>query len=178
MLDQNGKRVNAPDYCYGNDNSPQAACDPRGCGVVSPGNPDTSWMGHKYGAEHSWAVCYIQRQDANGPKWLYNLQGQEGGVSVITWPFAGDNNLFKIEQRRDGAVSEPAELDVVYVKVQPPTPQAHKVVKGENLTMIAKAIYGNENWQKIYEANKGKIKGKIEDADAIFPGQELTIPNP
>jgi hypothetical protein len=116
MRDASGNRVKAPDYCYGDDNSAQTACDPRGCGVVSPGNPDTSWMGHKNGAEHGWAVCYIQREDANGPKWLYNLQGQEGGVSVITWPFAGDNNSFKIEQRGDGAVSEPAELDVVYVK--------------------------------------------------------------
>jgi hypothetical protein len=94
MLDQNGKRVAGPDWCYGNDNSPMQRCDPEvGCGKYRGGNPDTSWMGHKIGADHGFAVCYIPREDANGPKWLYNLQGQEGGVSVVTWPFAKDNNL-------------------------------------------------------------------------------------
>jgi nucleoid-associated protein YgaU len=79
---------------------------------------------------------------------------------------------------RSTAVSEPAELDVVYAKIPPPAPtwpQTYKVVKGDSLAKIAKAFYGNDkNWVKIYKANERKI----EDADAILPGLELTISAP
>ena len=99
MLDKNAKRVGAPDYCYGNDNSPMVAAG------------DLLWFGHKNGAEHAYAICFIQREDATGPKWLYALQGQEGGCSG---KFGGDV-IYSISCRGDGAVVERAELDVVYV---------------------------------------------------------------
>ena len=120
--DPSGKPVSAPDHCYGDDNSPIQPPGSKPDNPVKPGNPDTNWVGHKNGVDHGWSVCFIQREDANGPKWLYNLQGQQGSLSVSIFPFAGtnpfngDSNWMKIEQHRDGAVSEPAELDVVYVK--------------------------------------------------------------
>jgi nucleoid-associated protein YgaU len=56
-----------------------------------------------------------------------------------------------------------------------PTPQVktYVVVKGDNLSKIAKQQYGRaEDWRKIYEANKDTIK----NPDLIYPGQSLKIP--
>jgi len=51
--------------------------------------------------------------------------------------------------------------------------QSYVVVKGDSLSKIAKAHYGNADaWHKIYEANRDIIK----DPDLIYPGQKLTIP--
>jgi nucleoid-associated protein YgaU len=47
------------------------------------------------------------------------------------------------------------------------------VKSGDSLSKIAKRFYGNANdWQKIYQANKSKIK----DPNLIMPGQQITIP--
>ena len=60
-----------------------------------------------------------------------------------------------------------------------PAPQApgirtYTVIKGDSLSKIAKQFYGDANrWQRIFEANKDKIK----DPDLIYPGQVLKIPN-
>ena len=56
-------------------------------------------------------------------------------------------------------------------------PKAEKriytVVKGDTLWGIALKNYKNgQDWKKIYEANKDKIK----NPDLIYPGQELIIP--
>lgn len=50
---------------------------------------------------------------------------------------------------------------------------SYTVVKGDNLSKIAKAAYGDANqWKKIFEANKDTIK----DADVIDVGQVIVIP--
>jgi hypothetical protein len=117
MLDAGGNRVKATDWCYGDDNSPMQPCDPAvGCGKWRGGNPDTQWMGHKNGMDRGYAVCFI-REVQGGVLWVYNLQGQEGGISGHFWPFAGNDALFSLDFRPDGHVLEPAELDVVYVKI-------------------------------------------------------------
>lgn len=55
----------------------------------------------------------------------------------------------------------------------PPHPGIVYVVKpGDNLTLISKKVCGNENWQKIYNDNKGAIG---DDPDLIFPGTVLII---
>ena len=49
--------------------------------------------------------------------------------------------------------------------------QMYTVKSGDSLSKIAKH-YPGMTWQKIFEANKDKIK----DPNLIFPGQELVIP--
>jgi nucleoid-associated protein YgaU len=56
----------------------------------------------------------------------------------------------------------------------PAWPETHIVAKGESLSTIAWAAYGKDNWQKIYGANKSKIK----NPDVIWVGQELILPEP
>jgi nucleoid-associated protein YgaU len=51
--------------------------------------------------------------------------------------------------------------------------RSYTVKAGDSLSRIAKEFYGNANeWQKIYQANKGRIK----DPNIIHPGQTLIIP--
>jgi len=50
--------------------------------------------------------------------------------------------------------------------------QEYEVKSGDNLSKIAKK-YPGLTWQKIYEANKDKIK----DPDVIQPGWKLKIPS-
>ncbi|GAG38827.1 unnamed protein product, partial [marine sediment metagenome] len=57
-------------------------------------------------------------------------------------------------------------------------PRVYVVNKGENLTVIAKKLYGSENWSKrinidrIFEANRKFLKSP----DEIYEGQKLIIP--
>jgi hypothetical protein len=53
-------------------------------------------------------------------------------------------------------------------------PKKYTVVKGDCLSRIAQAIYGKQDWPKIYRANK---RG-ISDPDLIYPAQELMLPAP
>jgi len=49
----------------------------------------------------------------------------------------------------------------------------YTIQSGDSLSKIARQFYGNANdWQKIYEANKDKIK----DPNLIHPGQKIIIP--
>ena len=53
------------------------------------------------------------------------------------------------------------------------TPRTYTVRKGDSLSKIAKAVYGDaRKWKRIHEANEAQIA----DADLIHPGQVLTIP--
>lgn len=54
------------------------------------------------------------------------------------------------------------------------TTTTYTVKKGDTLSGIAKAFYGNSSkWTLIYNANKDKIK----NSNLIYPGQVLTIPD-
>lgn len=48
----------------------------------------------------------------------------------------------------------------------------YTVQRGDNLTKIAQAEYGNDNFQPIFQANQHTI----DDPNLIFPGQVLRIP--
>lgn len=49
----------------------------------------------------------------------------------------------------------------------------YTIQSGDSLSKIAKKFYGNAgDWQKIYNANKDKIK----NPDMIHPGQKIVIP--
>ena len=51
--------------------------------------------------------------------------------------------------------------------------QTYTVVKGDNLSKIAKQFYGNANrWRDIFDANRDQIS----NPDLIRPGQVLKIP--
>jgi nucleoid-associated protein YgaU len=64
-----------------------------------------------------------------------------------------------------GGASSTAPASQVY--------QTYEVKSGDNLSKIAKRVYGNANaWKRIFEANRDVLK----DPDTIFPGQKLKIP--
>lgn len=49
----------------------------------------------------------------------------------------------------------------------------YTIKSGDSLSKIAREFYGNaDGWQKIYQANKDKIK----DPNLIYPGQKIIIP--
>jgi nucleoid-associated protein YgaU len=51
--------------------------------------------------------------------------------------------------------------------------QTYTIDKGDTLSKIAKAHYGNANaWKQIFEANRDVI----DDPDRIFPGQVIKLP--
>ncbi len=57
--------------------------------------------------------------------------------------------------------------------LEPATVQEYKVQPNDTLQKIAQKLYGSlHKWAKIYEANKGQLKGP----DKIKPGQILKIP--
>ena len=61
------------------------------------------------------------------------------------------------------------------LKVVKPAPEArfHTVEKGDSLSLISKAVYGDAmKYNIIFEANKPMLK----DPDLIYPGQVLRIP--
>ncbi len=63
--------------------------------------------------------------------------------------------------------------DQMDVDQREPESQFYTVVKGDNLSKIAKAHYGNAmKYPVIFEANKPMLK----DPDKIYPGQVLRIP--
>jgi len=52
--------------------------------------------------------------------------------------------------------------------------QTYTVVKGDNLSKIAKHFYGKQDWKRIFDANRDQLS----DPDRIQPGQVLRIPAP
>ena len=53
-------------------------------------------------------------------------------------------------------------------------PRTYEVKRGDNLSKIAKHVYGDAGkWKKIFEANSETLK----DPDKIYPGQVLIIPD-
>ena len=59
------------------------------------------------------------------------------------------------------------------VSSAPATVQTYTVVAGDNLSKIAKHVYGNANrWHEIFDANRDQIS----NPDLIRAGQVLKIP--
>jgi len=59
-----------------------------------------------------------------------------------------------------------------------PTPgRKYTIVKGDNLTHIARAAYGNgREWRRIWKANSSVLRSG--DPNLIFPGEVINIPGP
>ena len=64
-------------------------------------------------------------------------------------------------------------IEVVEVAKKEPEATYYTVVKGDSLSKIAKAQYGDPmKYPAIFEANRPMLK----DPDLIYPGQVLRIP--
>src|SRR5579863_1859078 len=150
-LDVGGPK--APHRCVVDLNSPIAPRDTDAArlGVAwLPGNPDTQWKNHPDSngvwSNHqytngAWSICYIAQQTDQRVYFRYAIQGIKGhsvaGIEPIKFtPFKVPYWYTTGNQQ----IAEAAELTAVFVKIAPPAPvwpQAHKVVKGESLTLIA-----------------------------------------
>ena len=63
--------------------------------------------------------------------------------------------------------------DSIAVVVPAPEPVFYTIQKGDSLSKIAKDRYGDAmKWKALFEANREVIK----DADLIYPGQQIRIP--
>ena len=75
----------------------------------------------------------------------------------------------------DAAVDTPVTADQVGEPThdEAPTARFYTVESGDNLSKIAKQVYGNANkYPAIFDANKPMLS----DPDKIYPGQVLRIP--
>lgn len=71
------------------------------------------------------------------------------------------------------SVNDQLTVEVATAAESQPASQWHTVVKGDNLSKIAKAAYGDANkYPVIFEANKPMLT----HPDKIYPGQVLRIP--
>ncbi len=90
------------------------------------------------------------------------------------------NGMAPTQAAREKAVLAVGNMDHVaavddQMEVKTPEPEAklYTVQSGDNLSKIAKEMYGNANsYMKIFEANTPMLK----HPDKIFPGQVLRIP--
>jgi nucleoid-associated protein YgaU len=73
---------------------------------------------------------------------------------------------------QESYVQEEAPLDVSMQRA--PSYQSYVVQKGDTLQKISNKFFGTtKKWHKIYEANKGELRGP----DKIYPGQTIRIPD-
>lgn len=95
--------------------------------------------------------------------------------------FINKNRIIATAGNVEGISRVEERLTVVTPVVQTPEPvkevepekQFYTVVAGDNLSKIAKQVYGNANkYPVIFEANQPMLK----HPDKIYPGQVLVIP--
>ncbi len=99
----------------------------------------------------------------DGATGIVTVSGQAATQAVKEKILLCCGNVSGVSQVEDKlTVSEPAEQ-----------PQFYTVVRGDNLSRIAKQYYGNANdYMKIFDANKPMLT----HPDKIYPGQVLRIP--
>ncbi|MFL5578846.1 MAG: LysM peptidoglycan-binding domain-containing protein [Gemmatimonadaceae bacterium] len=67
----------------------------------------------------------------------------------------------------------PADRPAPSAPVAEPSARTYTVKAGDNLSKIAKEVYGDASqWRRIHEANKDIVK----NPDLIHPGQTLKLP--
>ncbi len=83
-------------------------------------------------------------------------------------------NTTIVEQVEDRlAIDAPPQSAVATAPVEEPPARFHTVQRGDTLSKIAKAVYGDwRRYPEIFEANKPMLT----DPDRIYPGQVLRIP--
>ena len=87
--------------------------------------------------------------------------------------YVAAGNVEGIDGVTDNMTVRAAEVEVATPQVAAVETKYYTVQSGDNLSKIAKEIYGNSNdYNKIFEANKPMLT----DPDKIYPGQVLVLP--
>ncbi|KAA8734332.1 peptidoglycan-binding protein LysM [Acinetobacter qingfengensis] len=119
-------------------------------------------------------------------KLLGLLQGLDLGIKQLVVEYNATTDLATLKgEAPSQAAKEKAVLavgnvdhvarvdDQLTVATPEPESKFYTVKSGDNLSKIAKEVYGDANkYQQIFEANKPLLK----DPNEIFPGQVLRIP--
>ena len=97
----------------------------------------------------------------------------EGDTVKVTGSTASQADAEKIILALGNTIGVAQVDSSLIAKAAAPESRMYTVQKGDNLSKISKAMYGDPNqYNKIFEANKPMLK----DPDKIYPGQVLRIP--
>lgn len=117
-------------------------------------------------------VAYIDKQGLDASALTVSFDGASSTVSVAGT--VADQATKEKVLLCCGNVDGVDKVDDQLTVTNPEPPATfHTVVRGDTLSAIAKACYGNANaYMKIFEANKPMLS----DPNKIYPGQVLRIP--
>ena len=119
-------------------------------------------------------VAYIDKQGLDTSALKVSFDGASSTVSVAGT--VADQATKEKVLLCCGNVDGVDKVDDQLAVTNPEPPATfHTVVRGDTLSAIAKACYGNANanaYMKIFEANKPMLS----DPNKIYPGQVLRIP--
>lgn len=117
-------------------------------------------------------LAYIQAQNLSATALTVNFDGATSTVKV--YGVADDQaTREKIILAAGNVMGVGGVEDNMTVAIAAPEAQFYTVVRGDNLSKIAKQFYGDPNkYPVIFEANKPMLT----HPDKIYPGQNLRIP--
>ncbi|MBP6801188.1 MAG: peptidoglycan-binding protein LysM [Zoogloea sp.] len=117
-------------------------------------------------------VAYIDKQGLDASALSVSFDGASSTVTVAGT--VADQATKEKVLLCCGNVDGVDKVDDQLTVTNPEPPATfHTVVRGDTLSAIAKACYGNANaYMKIFEANKPMLS----DPNKIYPGQVLRIP--
>ena len=117
-------------------------------------------------------VAYIDKQGLDASALTVSFDGASSTVTVAGT--VADQATKEKVLLCCGNVDGVDKVDDQLTVTNPEPPATfHSVVRGDTLSAIAKACYGNANaYMKIFEANKPMLS----DPNKIYPGQVLRIP--
>lgn len=117
-------------------------------------------------------VAYIDKQGLDTRALQVSFDGASSTVTVAGT--VADQAIREKVLLCCGNVEGVDKVDDQLTVINPEPPATfHTVVRGDTLSAIAKACYGNANaYMKIFEANKPMLS----DPNKIYPGQVLRIP--
>ena len=100
------------------------------------------------------------------------LSGEASSAEVREKAILLAGNVKGVEKVEDGHLTV-AEAEAE-AEAEAPEPTFYTVQRGDSLSKIAKAHYGDAGkWNEVFEANRGII----DDPDLIHPGQQIRIPD-
>ncbi len=115
---------------------------------------------------------YIQKQNLSADDLNVTFDGATGTVSVFG-KAPNQKTKEKIVLCCGNVEGVSAVNDQMSVSASAPEATFHTVVRGDTLSKIAKAVYGDAmKYPAIFEANKPMLS----HPDKIYPGQVLRIP--